>query len=116
MMLVIFLAVCCKSFYTIRYPMLKKVAIVAAVKVSGALSSSTSQTRNSLQKQGVTYQDGKLSVKTDRAAPSRQEYIASTQRAFEKGAKTMSQHPEAFRMGPSKSDSEPVAVSSVETP
>lgn len=43
--------------------------------------------------------DGKLSVKTDRPAPSRDEYIASTQRAFERGAKQISEHPEAFKMG-----------------
>lgn len=77
-----------------------------------------------MSSRGVTYENGKLSVKTDRAAPSRQEYIQQTQRAFEKGAKTMSLHPEAFRTGKSRDASEeppvPVAVaassSGVETP
>ena len=82
-----------------------------AVKISGALSQSTSATKSSLSSRGVTYQNGKLSVKTDRAAPSREEYIAQTQRAFEKGARTMSLHPDAFRTGKSREASaEPVAV------
>lgn len=96
-----------------------------AVKLSGSLSKSTSATRSNLSSRGVTYQDGRLSVKTDRAAPSREEYIAKTQRAFEKGAKTLSANPGAFRTGPSREASaEPhlaapvpaAASSSVETP
>jgi hypothetical protein len=87
------------------------------IKIQSTVSKSTSQTRNTLQKQGVTYQDGKLSVKTDRAAPSREEYIAQTQRAFEAGAKKMQLHPEAFKVGPSReATSEPLTASSVETP
>lgn len=89
----------------------------AAIKISGALSQSTSQTRSTLSSKGVTYQDGKLSVKTDRAAPTRDEYIAQTQRAFEQGAKKMSLHPEAFKTGASReASSEPIVASSVETP
>jgi hypothetical protein len=40
-----------------------------------------------------------LSVKTDRVAPTHQEYIASTQRAFEKGGEVFKQNPSAFKMG-----------------
>jgi len=40
-----------------------------------------------------------LSVKTDRVAPTHQEYIASTQRAFEKGGEVFKQNPNAFKMG-----------------
>ena len=40
-----------------------------------------------------------MSVKTDRVAPTRQEYIASTQRAFEKGGEVFKQNPSAFTMG-----------------
>ncbi|KAK1927187.1 hypothetical protein DB88DRAFT_477090 [Papiliotrema laurentii] len=99
--------------------------VYLAVKLSGSLSKSTSATRSNLSSRGVTYQDGRLSVKTDRAAPSREEYIAKTQRAFEKGAKTLSANPGAFRTGPSREASaEPhlaapvpaAASSSVETP
>lgn len=42
--------------------------------------------------------DGKVRVKTDIAAPSRDQYIASTQRAFERGAKTISDHADAFKV------------------
>lgn len=42
---------------------------------------------------------GRLAVTTDKVAPSRDEYIASTQRAFAKGAQTMAAHPEAFSTG-----------------
>ena len=75
------------------------------IRVSTALTASTTQTRSNLQQRGVSYENGKLSVKTDRAAPSREEYIASTQRAFEKGAKTFSLYPEAFRTGKSREPS-----------
>lgn len=40
-----------------------------------------------------------MSVKTDRVAPTQQEYIASTQRAFEKGGQAFKLHPDAFKMG-----------------
>lgn len=68
--------------------------------ISRALTAQSSTTRSNLSQKGVTYQDGRLSVRTDRAAPSREAYIASTQRAFEQGARTMSLHPDAFRHGP----------------
>ena len=58
-------------------------------------------------------------MKTDRVAPSREEYIASTQRAFEQGAKKMSLHPDAFRHGPSsdaKGETAGVGASAVDTP
>jgi hypothetical protein len=71
----------------------------AVIRISGLLSSSSEQTKSDLKKRGVTMVDGKLSVKTDRPAPSRDEYIASTQRAFERGAKTIGAHPEAFKTG-----------------
>ncbi|RSH88851.1 hypothetical protein EHS25_003079 [Saitozyma podzolica] len=58
-----------------------------------------------MRSKGVTYESGRLSVRTDRAAPSRDEYIASTQRAFERGAKQMSLHPDAFKTGPSRDSS-----------
>ncbi|CAD6570398.1 MAG: hypothetical protein TREMPRED_005799 [Tremellales sp. Tagirdzhanova-0007] len=74
----------------------------AGLLISRALTTETANTRSTLSSKGVTYSDGKLSVRTDRVAPSREEYIASTQRAFEQGAKKMSLHPDAFRHGPSQ--------------
>jgi hypothetical protein len=47
----------------------------------------------------LNYKDGRLSVKTDRAAPTREEYLASTQRAFEKGGQVFKSNPDAFKMG-----------------
>ena len=76
--------------------------IVLVVKISGALSESTTATRSSLSSRGVTYPVGKLSVKTDVAAPSRDEYIAQTRRALEQGARTVSQNPGAFSTGPAE--------------
>jgi len=63
------------------------------------INQTTTSTRSSLQSKGVTLQNGRLSVKTDMPAPSREEYIASTQRAFERGGKAMSLHPDAFKVG-----------------
>lgn len=59
----------------------------------------THSTTASLQSRGMKYQNGRLSVKTDRVAPTRDEYIASTQRAFEKGGQAFKNHPDAFKMG-----------------
>ena len=59
----------------------------------------TSSTQSNLKKSGLNYENGRLSVKTDRVAPTRQEYIASTQRAFEKGGEVFKQNPSAFKMG-----------------
>ena len=87
------------------------------MKISGTVSDTTKSTRSSLSSKGVIYEDGRLKVQTDIAAPTREEYIAQTQRAFEKGAKTLSANPGAFKTGPSRQDSDPIAVSSgVETP
>ena len=72
----------------------------AGILINRALTATSTTTRTSLSSRGVTYADGRLSVKTDKPAPSRQEYIANTQRAFEAGARTMSLHPDAFRHGP----------------
>ncbi|OCF31555.1 hypothetical protein I316_06754 [Kwoniella heveanensis BCC8398] len=58
-----------------------------------------SQTTSTLQSRGINYTDGKLSVQTNRAAPSRDEYIASTQAAFERGGKMMKAHANAFSFG-----------------
>lgn len=59
----------------------------------------TSSTHSSLRSKGLNYKDGRLSVKTDMVAPTQQEYIASTQRALEKGGQAFKLHPEAFKMG-----------------
>ena len=75
------------------------------MRITSALNSSTESTRKDLSSKGVTYSNGRLSVRTDKAAPSREEYIASTRAAFEKGAKNMSLHPEAFKTGPSRTPS-----------
>lgn len=69
------------------------------------INSSTTSTVSELRSKGVSYENGKLKITTDQAPPSRQEYIASTQRAFEKGAKQMSLHPEAFKTGPNRESS-----------
>jgi len=75
----------------------------------------TSSTASSLKKSGLNYENGRLSVKTDRVAPTHQEYIASTQRAFEKGGEVFKQNPSAFKMGApegksSSVDSTPYAI------
>ncbi|WVQ95038.1 hypothetical protein IAU59_002130 [Kwoniella sp. CBS 9459] len=70
-----------------------------AIKFSSVLSSQASQTTSTLQSRGINYTDGKLSVSTNRAAPSRDEYIASTQAAFERGGKMMKAHANAFSFG-----------------
>ncbi|GFZ50876.1 hypothetical protein JCM24511_08634 [Saitozyma sp. JCM 24511] len=79
--------------------------VLAAYKLTSAVSASTASTQANMRSKGVTYESGRLSVRTDRAAPSRDEYIASTQRAFERGAKQMSLHPDAFKTGPSRDSS-----------
>jgi hypothetical protein len=57
----------------------------------------TSSTHSTLKTKGLNYENGRLSVKTDRVAPTQKEYIASTQRAFEKGGQAFKLHPEAFK-------------------
>ncbi|WVR09525.1 hypothetical protein IAU60_006593 [Kwoniella sp. DSM 27419] len=84
--------------------------VYLAVKFSSVLSTSTSQASTSLQSKGVVYNDGKLSVSTNRAAPSREEYIANTQAAFERGGKMMKAHKDAFSFG--KADAQPEAQAS----
>nr|XP_019044782.1 hypothetical protein I302_06695 [Kwoniella bestiolae CBS 10118]OCF23712.1 hypothetical protein I302_06695 [Kwoniella bestiolae CBS 10118] len=69
---------------------------VLAIKFSSLLSTSTTSAQTSLQSQGITYNQGKMSIKTDRAAPSRDEYILNTQAAFERGGKMMKAHKDAF--------------------
>lgn len=66
------------------------------------IQAKTNSTTASLQAKGMNYQNGRLSVKTDRVAPTREEYIASTQRAFEKGGQVFKNHPSAFSMGAAK--------------
>lgn len=73
--------------------------IDGGVLASRSISTATTQTTSQLRSQGINLKEGRLSVTTDKVAPSRQEYIAQTQRAFEQGAKTMALHPEAFKMG-----------------
>lgn len=66
------------------------------------MQAKTNSTTASLQAKGMNYQNGRLSVKTDRVAPTREEYIAQTARAFEKGGKVFKNHPDAFSMGAAK--------------
>ncbi|WVW85527.1 hypothetical protein I302_107565 [Kwoniella bestiolae CBS 10118] len=70
--------------------------VFLAIKFSSLLSTSTTSAQTSLQSQGITYNQGKMSIKTDRAAPSRDEYILNTQAAFERGGKMMKAHKDAF--------------------
>ncbi|WWC90630.1 uncharacterized protein L201_005566 [Kwoniella dendrophila CBS 6074] len=70
--------------------------VFLAIKFSSVLSSSTTSAQSSLQSQGITYRQGKLNIKTDRAAPSRDEYIANTQAAFQRGGKMFKSHADAF--------------------
>jgi hypothetical protein len=69
------------------------------IRVSGLLSSSTAQSRSALEKQGISYKQGRLSVKTDRAAPTHEEYIQKTQRSWEEGAKMLAANADAFAFG-----------------
>ncbi|RXK42420.1 hypothetical protein M231_00410 [Tremella mesenterica] len=77
--------------------------VYISILIARSISSQETSTKSSLQSKGITYSNGRLKVQTDRAPLSREEYIASTQRAFEKGAKTFALHPDAFRTGPSQS-------------
>ncbi|KAK6910757.1 hypothetical protein I203_104789 [Kwoniella mangroviensis CBS 8507] len=70
--------------------------VFLAMKFSHLLNTSTTSAQSSLQSQGITYQQGKMSIKTDRAAPTRDEYILNTQAAFERGGKMMKAHKDAF--------------------
>ena len=72
--------------------------------MTGLLSSSTASSRSALEKQGITYNQGRLSVKTDQAPQSREEYIQETQRRFEKGARKMAAHADAFVFGKSSAN------------
>lgn len=78
--------------------------IDAVIRVTGLLSSSTASSRSALEKQGITYKEGKLRVKTDRPPPSRDEYIQKTQRAFEEGARKMAARADAFAFGKSSDE------------
>ncbi|KAG7548945.1 hypothetical protein FFLO_03150 [Filobasidium floriforme] len=57
------------------------------------------QTKASLREKGVTYQDGQMKVQTTGVAPNREEYIARTQRAFERSAAKFAAHPAALTFG-----------------
>ncbi|WWC71476.1 uncharacterized protein I206_105434 [Kwoniella pini CBS 10737] len=91
--------------------------VFLAVKFSSVLSTSTTSAQSSLKSQGITYQQGRLSVQTDRAAPSRDEYIASTQAAFNRGAKTLKSHADAFsfKKGQNQEDSSNGQASGIDT-
>ncbi|WVQ80191.1 hypothetical protein IAT38_002296 [Cryptococcus sp. DSM 104549] len=65
-------------------------------KFAHLLDAQSKQTTSSLQSRGVDYSANKISVKTDRAAPSREEYISNMQGAFKRGAHTMKAHRDAF--------------------
>ncbi|WWD19130.1 hypothetical protein CI109_103588 [Kwoniella shandongensis] len=73
--------------------------VYAATKFSNILQTQSSQTQSSLSQKGVTYNSGRLSVTTDRAPPTREEYINNMQGAFERSAKNMKAHANAFTFG-----------------
>ncbi|WRT68492.1 uncharacterized protein IL334_005468 [Kwoniella shivajii] len=76
------------------------------IKFSSILSDSTTSAQTSLKSKGVTYEQGRLSLQTDLAAPSRQEYIANTQAAFERGGRIMKAHKDAFTFNKSQSQNQ----------
>jgi len=79
-------------------------AVYTAIRISQTINTTSTSTRQSLADLGVSFDKGRISITTDRPAPSRDEYIASTQRAFEAGARAMSLHPEAFKAGRHEDD------------
>lgn len=52
-----------------------------------------------MQKHGVTYQDGKMSVVTDKPAMTRRDEVASSQAAVGAAARYVSEHRGAFAVG-----------------
>ena len=76
-----------------------------AIILRRALTTSAKSTSESLEAKGVSFQNGRLSVKTDRAPPTREAYIANTQKAFEAGARQAALHPDAFKTGASREGS-----------
>ncbi|KAK8854725.1 hypothetical protein IAR55_003464 [Kwoniella newhampshirensis] len=73
--------------------------VYAGYRFSHLLQTQTTQTQSTLSQKGVTYNSGRLSVTTDRAPPTRDEYINNMQGAFERSAKNMKAHANAFTFG-----------------
>nr|ODN94401.1 hypothetical protein L204_04532 [Cryptococcus depauperatus CBS 7855] len=67
-------------------------------KFASLLEARTTSTTSSLQSRGVSYDPttSRVSLKTDRAPPSRDEYIQNIQVAFKRGAHGIKAHKDAF--------------------
>lgn len=77
------------------------VLVVVVFHVTRKTAAAAESTVQALREKGVTVQQGGISLQTSKVAPSREEYIASTQRAFERSAATLAANPSALTFGPS---------------
>ncbi|GHJ89086.1 hypothetical protein NliqN6_5488 [Naganishia liquefaciens] len=76
------------------------VAVVVVVyRVAGVAEGMIEEKKGQLRAQGVNISKSGVTVQTARVAPSREEVIASTQRAIETSAAKVSAHRDAFRFG-----------------
>ncbi|PWN22415.1 hypothetical protein BCV69DRAFT_143195 [Microstroma glucosiphilum] len=51
---------------------------------------------DNLKKKGVSLDSSGVSIKTNRRAPTREEYLDATQRSFAKSSEMIAQHKDAF--------------------
>ncbi|KAI5449056.1 hypothetical protein NCC49_005360 [Naganishia albida] len=73
--------------------------VVGAFYAWGIVEGIVEQQKAGLRAKGVTITGSGVTIQTARAAPSREEVISSTQRAFEKSAAKVAAHKDAFRFG-----------------
>ncbi|CAO1618119.1 unnamed protein product [Sympodiomycopsis kandeliae] len=69
--------------------------IAYAVKAP-AIKEGISGAQNNLKNKGISFNEAGVSVKTNRRAPTREEYLDATQKRLAKGGEVISQHKEAF--------------------
>ncbi|KDN52189.1 hypothetical protein K437DRAFT_293259 [Tilletiaria anomala UBC 951] len=80
------------------------IALIVAIyqgitRGSPALQESIRNQQEALKKSGINLSDHGVSIKTDKRAPSREEYIDSAQRAFSSAGEAINRHREAMSWG-----------------
>ncbi|CAO1623889.1 unnamed protein product [Jaminaea pallidilutea] len=69
--------------------------IVYAVK-GGQIKSGMDDAQQKMRQKGITLNSSGVSIKTDRRAPTRDEYIDSTRDSFARSSETINKHKSAF--------------------
>ncbi|CAO1613476.1 unnamed protein product [Parajaminaea phylloscopi] len=71
-------------------------SIVYALRGGGGVDKSVSGVHETLKQRGIKMDSSGMSIKTDRRAPTRDEYIDRTRDRFAKSSETVMAHKDAF--------------------